>query len=186
MMPALQPQTGPAPVGPGQFDERLITHPELRRLYTFWRERCDGDRLPARADFDPVSMRGLLGNITLIDVRSSPPGFVFRLCGSSVAERLGIDPTGSDLSALPDATYRTQIENVFATMVETRAPSISRNRRRIAARSYDFEVLRLPLAQDGQDVSTLLICTMYFEEPPLNYAVGTGREPTFEAPIWLE
>jgi hypothetical protein len=47
-------------------------------------------------------------------------------------------------------------------------------------------VLRLPLADDGHSVSTLLVCPMYFEVPPLNCAVGTGREPEFEAPTWLE
>ncbi|MET4699918.1 hypothetical protein ABIE65_002955 [Constrictibacter sp. MBR-5] len=168
------------------FDPRQITHPELRRLYDYWYQRCVGDRLPGRSIVDPLAMRGWLGNITLIDVHPSPPRFTFRLCGSSMVERIGLDPTGADLSAIPDADYRVRIETIFARMVETREPSVSRNRRRIASRAYDFEVLRLPLADDGHSVSTLLVCPMYFEVPPLNCAVGTGREPEFEAPTWLE
>ena len=168
------------------FDPRQITHPALRSLYDYWHRRCAGERLPARSIVDPAAMRAWLGNITLIDVLPSKPQFRFRLCGSSFVERIGIDPTGAGLSAIPDADYRARIETIFTQMVETREPSISRNRRRIAARAYDFEVLRLPLADDGYAVSTLLVCPMYFEPPPLSYAVGTGRAPEFEAPTWLE
>ena len=168
------------------FDPRLITHPALRCLYVFWHEHRAGRRLPSRAIVDPITMRKWLGNITLVDVQASPPRFRFRLCGSSFVERIGIDPTGADLSAIPDMEYRLRIEDVFNRMVMTREPTVSRNRRRIAGRTYDFEVLRLPLAEDGYSVSTLLVCPMYFETPPLNFAVGTGRAPEFEPPTWLE
>lgn len=168
------------------FDPRLITHPALRCLYDFWHAHRVGRKLPSRAIVDPMTMRKWLGNITLVDVQATPPRFRFRLCGSSFVERIGIDPTGADLSAIPDTEYRLRIEDLFNRMVMTREPSISRNRRRIAGRAYDFEVLRLPLAEDGDSVSTLLLCPMYFEVPPLNFAVGTGRAPQFEPPTWLE
>jgi len=171
---------------PEPFDPRQITHPELQRLYVYWRDSGKNEGLPGRSMVDPVAMRRWLGNITLIDVQQSPLAFRFRLCGSSFVERIGIDPTGADLTAIPDADYRRKIEEVFSKMMVTREPSISRNRRHIAGRAYDFEVLRLPLAEDGHTVSTLLICPMYFEAPPLSYAVGTGRSPEFKAPTWLE
>lgn len=183
-LPCARSRNDGGPTSP--FDPRQISHPALRRLYDYWHERRTADRLPGRRIVDPVAMRTWLGNITLIDVLPSLRQFRFRLCGSSFVERIGIDPTGADLSAIPDADYRDRIAAIFARMVETREPSVSRNRRRIAARAYDFEVLRLPLADDGRSVSTLLVCPMYFEPPPLSYAVGTGREPEFEAPTWLD
>ena len=168
------------------FDIRLITHPELRRLFGYWHERCPPGGLPGRAIVDPIEMRPWLGNITLVDICRSPLAFRFRLCGSSLVERLGIDLTGGDLTAIPDTSYRREVERAFTRIVATGEPSVAHNRRRIAGRPYDFEVLRLPLAEDGRTVSTLLVCTMYFEVPPLNFAVGTGREPEFTAPTLLD
>ena len=168
------------------FDAGRITHPALRRLHLYWRERSVAGRLPPRSIVDPIAMRPWLGNMTLMDVVGAPPRFRFRLCGSSFVERIGIDPTGRDLSALPDPEYRRRIEAEFLRIVATRAPSASRNRRCIARQDYDFEILRLPLADDGEAVSAILICPMYFRTPPLNYAVGTGRAPQFEAPTWLD
>lgn len=168
------------------FDPRRIAHTGLRTLYDYWRSRSPSGLLPPKAIVDPVAMRPWLGNITLVDVAEGGRTFRIRLCGSALVERLGLDLTGRDLSAIPDEAYRERLEDEFRRVAATGRPSVSRNRRRIAGTPYDFEILRLPLGDNGRDVSNILICTLYFEIPPLSYAVGTGRTPRFEPPIWLE
>lgn len=121
-----------------------------------------------------------------MDVFRRPLRFRFRLCGSSFVERIGLDLTGHDLSALPDQIYREKVRAEFERIVRTATPSISRNRRYVSGRGYDFEVLRLPLGEDGVRVTTLMICPMYFEPIPAQFGVGTGAEPRFEPPVCLD
>src|SRR3546814_4610975 len=88
------------------FDADGIGHPGLRRLYDYWSAGRAGRALPPRALVDPVAMRPWLGNLSLVEVRHDPLRFRFRLCGSSVVDRIGLDLTGGDLDAIPDESYR--------------------------------------------------------------------------------
>jgi len=63
---------------PDEFAARL-PWPEFRTLYGYWRERCNRDRLPGRADIDPTAFPALLPGLYLVDVTRSdaapPLGF---------------------------------------------------------------------------------------------------------------
>ncbi len=176
---------GDAPRQAG-FNASLIEHPALRRLHDYWNDGRKGAHLPGRHIVQPASMRPWLGNLSLIDVHRDPARFHFRLCGSAFVERLGLDLTGQDLAAIPDPAYRAYAAKQFLRLVATGEPSLSRYRRFIDAEPYDFEVLRLPFADDGRTVSMLLICPMYFVDPPQDFALGSGRLPEFQAPIPLD
>src|SRR3546814_16760855 len=62
-------------------------------LYRYWLACRQGRRFPARADLDPLQMRGALGNLPLIEVHRDPLRFRLRLVGTNQTARLGFDPT---------------------------------------------------------------------------------------------
>lgn len=150
-----------------------IRHPDLLRLYDYWETRRRGRSFPARADLDPVEFRFALGNVTLIDVLYDPLRFRFRLVGSLMAQRMGWDLTGRMVDAVPDAQYRESVIQGFRKVVEIRRPNTTLYERDIDGKPRRFQVLRLPLAADGETIDMLLLCPMFFDAlPPRSPVAG--------------
>ncbi len=147
------------------FRER-IRHPNLLRLYDYWAERRHGRSFPSRQDVDPVEFRFALGNVTLIDVLHEPLRFRFRLVGTLMAQRMGFDHTGKTLDEIADTDYRDSLIAAYRQIVEGRRPSTVLYEREINGKPRRFEVLRLPLAADGETINMLLLCPQYFEPLP--------------------
>src|SRR5687767_8504417 len=103
-----------------------IEHPDLRTLYDYWNERRRGRRWPARADINPLELKAVLGNLSLIDVApTSPPRFTFRLVGTLFSQRIGQDLTGKTVDDIPDPAYRAEMTANYCKIVETGEPSVS-------------------------------------------------------------
>jgi hypothetical protein len=147
------------------FHER-IRHPELRRLYDYWQARRRGRRYPARLDIDPVDIKYALGNVSLVEVAGDPPRFRWRLVGTLLVQRLGYDMTNQWVDDYPNEAYRQYLIDSYRTIVATGEPTAALNERDIDGKPRRFEILRLPLAEDGQTINMILICSMYFEALP--------------------
>ncbi len=129
----------------------------LRRLLDYWEGRRGSRTMPARRDIDPVEIGFALGYILLIDVRHDPLRFRFRLVGTHTPRRQGIDLTGVWLDDLPLPEVRAAMQASYAEVVAARAPSrVVRDEVRDDLR-LRWEVLRLPLAADGETVDMLMI-----------------------------
>lgn len=137
------------------FRER-IRHTILLRLYDYWAERRRGRSFPSRQDIDPVELR-----------------FRFRLVGSLMAQRMGFDFTGKMVDEIADAEYRDSLIAAYRQIVESHRPSTVLYERVIDDRPRRFEVLRLPLAADGETINMLLLCPQYFEPLPERSPVAT-------------
>ena len=73
-----------------------ITWKDGQIIYKWW---CDAraDRpYPARRDFSPAKMVGLLPAIQIIDVGGADRRYSVRVVGTKITETLGFDPTGKD------------------------------------------------------------------------------------------
>jgi len=149
----------------GEFRDQ-IRHADLRRLYDYWESRRAGRRYPARSDIDPVEFSFALGNVTLIEVLYNPVRFKFRLMGSLMAQRVGRDLTGKMVDELPNPAYRDLLLTAYRQAIETGLPNTALYEQTIEGRPRQFEVLRLPLAEDGQTINMLLLCPMFFEPLP--------------------
>lgn len=147
---------------PDRFRER-IRHPNQLRLYDYWASRKRGRSFPSRQDIDPVEFKFALGNVTLIDVLYEPLRFRFRLVGTLMAQRMGWDLTGKMVDETPDVPYRDSLLEAYKKIVESRRPSTMLYERTIDGKPKRFEVLRLPLAADGETINMLLLCPQYFE-----------------------
>ena len=94
----------------------------MRPLLECWDKARNGRTMPARSDFDPLSLpRDLLANMFLLEVQHQPRRFQFRLMGTAVAEMLGEDWTGKYLDELPKANR--QVINQYEETVEKQAPT---------------------------------------------------------------
>lgn len=144
-----------------------IRHPDLRRLYDYWDSRRAGRRYPARRDLDPVEFSFAIGNVTLIDVEYEPLRFRFRLMGGLQAQRVGKDLTGKPVDDLPDSNYRDLLLKAYRDAIATGQPNTTVYEQVIEGKPREFEVLRLPLAEDGEKINMLLLCPMFFEPLPI-------------------
>src|SRR3546814_14368889 len=109
-------------------------------------------------------MRPWLGNLSLVEVRHDPLRFRFRLCGSSVVDRIGLDLTGGDLDAIPDESYRLRVGAEFVRIVWDRNPSLSTNPRVIHGSRHEILLMWLPFFDASSSLLLLRNCSDYFSQ----------------------
>jgi hypothetical protein len=141
-----------------------IRRPMLRRLYAYWDERRGDRAFPARADIDPLDMGFALGNISLVDVLHEPLRFRYRLHGSIIVERIGIDMTGRFVDDIAEPDRRAFVEENFRTVVDTRAPLARRGHRVLDQRPWNFDSIILPLGAENGMIDMLLLCVEYHND----------------------
>ena len=125
----------------------------LRDLLAFWQQHRGGAVLPARAAFDPLQLRPHLGWLSLARVEPDRRDLRYRLVGTNVVDWHGRDITGQLASqALPPP-----MPGLLMFLVEHPRPV--RLHGRISWRDkghLDYEMLALPLADDGVTVDQML------------------------------
>jgi hypothetical protein len=146
-------------------DEDSFIPPDLRRraelcaLHRFWldKKRRAGGRLPRRSEIRPEDLKPWLGWVNLLEVVDGGRDFVFRLYGSNVAREFGRDLTGRGVGDLPPE-HVPIVTAPFARVIRERVPCASRHHILFEdGRSFVWERLILPLAEDGATVDILLI-----------------------------
>jgi hypothetical protein len=138
-----------------------IRRPMLRRLYAYWDDRRAGREFPGRSDIDPLDMSFALGNISLVDVLHEPLRFRYRLHGSLIAERVGIDMTGRFVDEIAEPDRRGFVEENFRTVVVTRQPLARSGMRVLDQRHWNFDSIILPLGPADGTINMLLLCVEY-------------------------
>jgi hypothetical protein len=141
-----------------------IRRPMLRRLYAYWDDRRGDREFPGRSDIDPLDMRYALGNISLVDVLHEPLRFRYRLHGSIVVERIGIDMTGRFVDDIAEPDRRAFVEENFRTVVTGRQPLARRGHRMLDQRPWNFDSIILPLGEADGAINMLLICVEYHND----------------------
>jgi len=142
-----------------------IETPDLQRLYAYWEGLRRGREFPARRDIDPLDFRYALGHVMLLDVLHQPLRFRFRLHGTALTLRAGYDMTGKLAEELPNAKNRAMLIERCRTVVEQRRPLAMTDNRLLGRSTLWFEVLWLPLAEDGSTISMLMGALYYRDEP---------------------
>ena len=134
-----------------------ITDDSLRRLYLYWDEKRGGRRFPARRDIDPLEFAYVLGWVTLVDVVHGPTiRFRFRLYGSELAHRIGLDLTGTYADDHPNRDLGIVLQRAWQEVVDRGEPVAARYDRIIQHRKETWEAVRLPLSSDGTTIDMLL------------------------------
>ncbi len=154
---------------------RTLTDPGLVRFYDYWADLLHGRAMPARKDIDPLAMpRGYLPNIMLVDVQHSSRSFRYRLVGTNVVNATGEDRTGKSFEEVRFFREHPVVLDQYEMVVATHQPihSLEPFTNFLAGTTYDVECLMLPLSNDGQSVTTVLVLFQFNTGP---YA---GRLPS--------
>jgi hypothetical protein len=139
-----------------------IRTPALERLYREWERKRDGRKFPARADFDPVDLKYVLGNLSLVDVRYDPLRFRYRIHATNVAERTGTELTGQEVGGIAHTEHRNLATRHFAQVVAEREPVVHyRAHALVDHRIWSYEALVLPLSSDGETIDILMSALMW-------------------------
>lgn len=141
---------GDAPAEPWLADRRLA------RLLAYWQhKRPAPDRLPRRADIDPLELgRELLPYVALIEVADGGARFRFRLVGTRLSADAGLDLTGRFIDEVnPSRDYADYIGGLYRLTLRERRPTYSETRYLAeSGRTGYTRRLLCPLAADGQTV----------------------------------
>jgi hypothetical protein len=132
-------------------DERLC------RLYRYWNGRRGGRRFPSRDDVDPLDFPYALGRVSLIEVERDPLRFRFRLVSTGLTEHLGYEMTGKYVDDLPEPSMREFTRAFYERALDRHAPLHEASTVLIERYTWQYEVLVLPLASDGETVDMLMI-----------------------------
>ncbi|HEX9464287.1 MAG TPA: PAS domain-containing protein [Alphaproteobacteria bacterium] len=141
-----------------------VKSPSLRRLFQDWEQRRRGRAFPTRSDFDPLDLKYILGDLSLIDVLHDPQRFRMRLHATNVVDRGGIDLTGKFIEDMPDERRRSNMIRHWQQVVADRRPSVVRfNNEYSDQRRWNCEILLLPLSSDGTTVDMLMAAFAWSE-----------------------
>ncbi|MBL8710568.1 MAG: PAS domain-containing protein [Rhodospirillaceae bacterium] len=132
--------------------------PQLRQIYTYWRDRCRDGRPPRRTDIDPIDIPRLLSRLIIVDVVPDARRFVYRLVGTKEVEVRGFDPTGKSVAEGFIGPTREDALGWYELTVKTLQPQYD-------ARPYvstngkwiNDETLFLPLSDDGVTANRVLV-----------------------------
>lgn len=131
------------------FSAQQVASPVLRELYGYWLDKWRGDRMPTRADIEPLEIPALLPQVYLVDVEREPLRFRFRLVGTRIVAWFGRDMTGKEVSERFAGRYR---EAVLTGRPVYDCLSLPGK----AGRHGAYRRIVLPLAGAGGDVEMLL------------------------------
>jgi hypothetical protein len=150
-----------------------ILHHELQSLliqagYAYWNGKRIADRLPARADFDPLlEVPELIRNMMLKDVKRNPLDFRYRLIGTAVRHHLQRDLTGQWMSEIPGQGPGNPLWAYHQRAVESREPVFLRPAYVGPHKEFlCIESVILPLATDDGAVDMLMIFADFLSMPP--------------------
>ncbi|MFQ5772966.1 MAG: PAS domain-containing protein [Kiloniellaceae bacterium] len=139
------------------FDPVDIKDPRLRDLYNYWESKKRGDRLPARADIDPVEIPGLLRNVALVRVIGDAEDFEIVLAGSRIEEVHGRSLKGVSISTLREKLETSPAIRQYAEVVRHAEPRYREGDLKIFGKEHWWSHrLLLPLSSDGKRVDMML------------------------------
>jgi hypothetical protein len=137
--------------------EALPAHPDLRRLLEYWRGKCGERPFPRREDIDPVDFRFMLDRIALTEVHGDPPRrYRMRLVGTFWRDLSGVELSGTWVEDLPTANLRDLTIGFYEAMIAARKPRFAVRDAIIDDRLLRYEIMLLPLSEDGNRISMIL------------------------------
>jgi len=139
-------------------------------LHEYWKGRCRGRTMPARADIDPADLKALLPNLMIYQV-DGPDLYSLRLVGSAIVAFVGQDFTGKVAGSAMTAEAKHALYELLGDIVRTQTPRFRAGKAFWwQEKNYrEYEACFLPLSTDGKSVNQILVGTKFDltpEKPP--------------------
>ncbi len=113
--------------------------------------------MPARQDIEPLDLKSHLGRLHFIDVEYDPFRLRYRLIGTTTTEKLNRDMTGRYFDEIYPPHILSDALAAYHWLTENRKPLRQFGNALYADKSiYEFELINLPLSDDGERVNMVL------------------------------
>ncbi len=136
--------------------------PILDEAFAYWLGKRESTEIPRRTAIDPIEIPRLLPHLMLIDVLRDPLDFRYRLIGEGIRENMHRGRRGRSFRELEGKGPGSHLWKGLQKVVETGIPRFGRApyagpERRVK----QFFDLLLPLSEDGETVSQILVATEF-------------------------
>ena len=161
----------------GAGDEGVLVTDSNRRLFARWMAAGHGEWMVPRDAFDVVELGALVGSLCVHDRDEDQDDYLCRVCGSDVADDIGIDLTGRLMSTYP-TPLRDAVRAGYDRALTTRRPFVSVHLlvRTESASLYPREEARvlhekliLPVTRTGRGIDCFIT---HVARLPANAVVG--------------
>lgn len=150
-----------------------MRHPASRALFTYWNELRRDRVAPRRLEIEPARISDRLLDTFVLE-RIGPAGYRFRLTGTRVTSRFGLDVGTHDFLASWSEIDRALIEHHLIAIADLGRGGLFTGEGRFAAPDMGslpdtctFEMLMLPLAHTGEAIDRFLCLIVALEEEAL-------------------
>lgn len=107
--------------------------------------------MPGKEFLDPLRLRFLLGSLSLLEVQREPLRFRYRLVGTDIVHRLGMELTGRWLDEHPDPHMRPFLVQGATMVYREGKPGYCRAQTRTMGEDCLMELVAVPLlGSDGK------------------------------------
>jgi hypothetical protein len=146
-------------LSPEETEARIAaSHADIRAMVGYWRGKAGARRMPCRTDIDPVEIKVFLPRITLVDVVPDARRFVYRLVGTEEVASRGNDPTGRSVAEAYFASSPEESLWYYEYVAQHGEPYCFRGDYRAPDGALEKQdVIFLPLSEDGETVSIILV-----------------------------
>lgn len=142
-----------------------MIHPASQALYAYWNEVRLDRVAPRRLEIQPARMGDILLDTFILE-RADYKGFRFRLAGTRVSTRFGINLKSNDFLACWRDGDRALLEHHLEAITDLgRVGLFTGEGRAHDDVAISFELLILPLIHTGQTIDRLLCLMVPLEEP---------------------
>ena len=143
-------------------------HPDITRVFEYYRAVSPPGALPSTHQFDPMSSdipEDIVDRMVLVEIKHEPWTFVTRYAGAYIEDFASEHLKGKEFAERLDNPYRTRVERNLINVVRTAQPTWRRGQPMIRheTRNVTLERILLPLSHSGQTVDQLLFVTFHHE-----------------------
>jgi len=134
----------------------------LLPLYRYWDAKRGSRKMPRRSDIDPAELVRFLPRVMIVDVVDDERRYVYRLVGTREVEARGRDPTGRPVGEAFIGSSREKVLANYDRVFMTGRPYVDIGTViTIEDKLDDSQVIFLPMSEDDQKVSQILVYTVF-------------------------
>lgn len=133
-------------------------------LWREWRSLAPKGAVPQKADLDPTRLVPVLPDMLIYQLLEEPETWRFRLMGTRVAERIGVDATGGNPLELMHGDNRVLARDAFLRVIQEPVAHLSQVSDEYPdGKTSLIEVLRLPLRSADGTINVIVSVTEELE-----------------------
>jgi hypothetical protein len=132
-----------------------VTKPVRRAVEQWFTHHGDRSRNPI--SMFPFDRRTDEEFVSIVDVMPDSRRFRYRSVSRLLTQRLGYQMAGKCVDDIPDERTRRYVSQLYSTALDNGLPLYERSKRFFNNRSWNHEVLALPLSSNGKSLNMLMI-----------------------------